>query len=122
MTADLNEVLRALEVELLEQEVRHDEAHLRQLLADEFIEFGSSGRIYDKQSVIDTLLNSAATETFRIDDFKLLVSGDDTAFVTYSCVARSDSGDIVRKSNRSSLWRKNDGRWQMLFHQGTRTE
>jgi hypothetical protein len=28
-------------------------------------------------------------------------------------------GDIVLRSLRSSLWRREDGMWRMAFHQGT---
>lgn len=122
MHADLTEKLLALETELLTQEAWHSQARLRDLLTDDFIEFGSSGCNFDKRIIIKLLLQSESTEKRQIDDFGLLVSSDDTGVVTYSCVVMSKSDEIARKSNRSSLWRVKDGRWQMLFHQGTRTE
>lgn len=119
--ADLQAVLLDLEVELLTEETRHSEARLRELLADDFVEFGSSGRVYDKQSIIDELLQSQSTENFKLDDFRLLYASDDAAFVIYSCVAVSKPGEIARKSIRCSLWRLQDGDWEMVFHQGTKT-
>jgi hypothetical protein len=120
--ADTRKALLSLECELLCPETRRSKYRLSELLADEFVEFGSSGRVCDKHSVIDSLLQLDSTEHYQIDDFRLVNCCDHTAFVTYSCIARSDSGEIVRKSNRSSLWQLENGRWQIVFHQGTKTE
>jgi hypothetical protein len=111
-----------LERELLSPEVRRSAVRLGELLADEFVEFGASGRTYDKRSIIDSLVHTESTETFEVDNFRLVTCSDDSALVTYSCVARSGAGDVSRKSNRSSFWKLADGRWQMVFHQGTKTE
>jgi hypothetical protein len=40
--------------------------------------------------------------------------------VTYRAVRRDESDHSEVASLRSSLWVIRDGRWQMLFHQGTR--
>ena len=122
MTSELQAVLLAQELELLMPEARHSEARLRELLADDFVEFGSSGRVFDRTTIIQALVESPATEQFAVEDFRLVTSSDDTAFVTYRCVARSDSGEIARTSNRSSLWRRAGDAWQLLFHQGTKSE
>jgi hypothetical protein len=119
---DIKEILLALEHELLSSQVRASHARLDELLAPEFVEFGSSGRIYDKQSMIHALTQAASMEDYQVDDFTVVTASEDTALVTYSCQIRSAGGDLVRSSNRSSLWKLLDGRWQMVFHQGTRTE
>ena len=119
---DLKALVMNLECELLSPQVRRSDKRLGELLAHEFVEFGASGRIYDKRSIIDSLVQTESTESFTVDNFRMVTSSDEMAFVTYSCTARSATGDIVRKSNRSSLWKLADGRWQIYFHQGTRTE
>ena len=48
-------LLRSLEEQLLQPKIRKNPERLGDLLADEFIEFGSSGRTFDKRSVIDRL-------------------------------------------------------------------
>jgi hypothetical protein len=117
----LKEHVLGLEYELLSPQVRRSDARLGELLADEFLEFGASGRIYDKQSTIHSLMQSEATESFQVDDFRLVTSSEDMVFVTYSCAARSASGEVIRKSIRSSLWKLAGGCWRIVFHQGTRT-
>jgi uncharacterized protein DUF4440 len=49
-------LLCSLEERLLEPSVRSAADELTDWLADEFVEFGSSGRVYDKPPVIDALL------------------------------------------------------------------
>lgn len=117
---DLKGILLALEQELLSPQVRSAAEKLDRLLAQEFVEFGSSGRIYDKQSIIRALTQSESVENFQIEGFKIVTESDDTALVSYACKALSAAGEVVRKSNRSSLWKLIDGGWQMFFHQGTR--
>jgi hypothetical protein len=41
------------------------------------------------------------------------------ALVTYRAI-RAAPGALAVQSLRSSIWACRDGRWQMLFHQGTR--
>lgn len=118
----LQESLLELERGLLSPQVRRSGERMRRLLADEFVEFGSSGHVYDRESIIESLAASDGTEAFNIEDFRLVTSGAGTAFVTYRCVARSTDGKILRKANRSSLWQRIDGRWQLVFHQGTRAQ
>jgi hypothetical protein len=119
---DIKEIFLSLEHELLSPQVRASHDRLDELLAHAFVEFGSSGRIYDKQSMIHALTQAASTENYQIDDFTIVTESDDTALVTYSCKIRSTDGDPVRASNRSSLWKLIDGRWRMAFHQGIRTK
>ena len=120
--ANLPEVLLALEQELLSPAVRRSAVRLDELLADEFVEFGSSGRIYDKHSIMSLLTESNPTENFEIDNFRLVTNGKHEVLATYQCEVRSGAGSLLRKSNRSSLWTLRDGGWQMIFHQGTSAE
>lgn len=122
MSESVKTTLLALEEELLSFQVRTSATRLNELLADDFVEFGSSGRIYDKPTIIRELGESGFVAGFEVGDFRLVMSGEDSALVTYRCEVRSDNGDVIRKSNRSSLWRLVDDRWQLVFHQGTKTE
>ncbi|WP_375472314.1 DUF4440 domain-containing protein [uncultured Nostoc sp.] len=59
MKADYLEesLLRELEERLLQPDVRKSAKDIMDLLADEFIEFGSSGRVFNKQQIIESLQN-----------------------------------------------------------------
>jgi hypothetical protein len=83
------------------------------LVTDDFLEFGSSGRVWDAASVHHVLASSPGTVS--IEDFAVDLVADDVALATYRMTAPI-------RSNRSSLWVRRDGRWVMRFHQGTRTD
>jgi len=118
---NLQETLLALELELLSPAVRASEVRSGALLADEFVEFGSSGRVFDKASIVSSLTQSATREEFQVRDFRLLAADEHQALAVYACEARAKTGELLRSSNRSSLWVLRSGRWQMLFHQGTKS-
>ena len=104
-------LIRELEQRLLQPDVRASEAALGALLADDFVEFGSSGTVYDKRSIIAALLREepdGAPRTMR--DFAARRLTTDVILVTYRIVES--------RTLRSSIWRAADGRWQMVFHQG----
>lgn len=52
---NLENEIKELEVKLLLPEVRHSKKQLNKLLADEFLEFGKSGRVYTKSQIIEAL-------------------------------------------------------------------
>jgi hypothetical protein len=110
--------LRRLEEQLLQPEVRASRERLGALLADDFLEFGSSGTVFDKKKVIAALSKeSPAKRSLR--RFAVTMIADNIALVTYRATFSSKRGARVH-SLRSSIWRLREGDWQMVFHQGTR--
>ena len=113
--------LRELEESLLDTGVRHDRSRLRSILAEDFVEFGSSGRAWTRNSIIDLL--AAEMEFFppAIEDFRCAFLSAEVALVTYRTVRTDPNSGEVRASLRSSIWTHEAGAWRMRFHQGTRT-
>lgn len=109
--------LKGLEEELLEPDVRKS-TRLTELLAEEFIEFGSSGRIYTKNDLV-AVLQAEAPVTQTTSDFKVTSLAPDVALLTYKI--RRHSHPAVH-TLRSSVWRRTIGQWKMVFHQGTTTQ
>ena len=87
---------------------------MRELLRDDFIEFGSSGRVYEKRMLIDMLAKEEHAEVV-IRDFAVRQLAPETALVTYRSVGQSG-----QEARRSSIWVREAGTWRMAFHQGTR--
>ena len=114
----LTEDLRKLEELLAKPQVRHSPEELGRLLADDFREFGGSGRIFDKRQIIDALQNQPPLD-ISLDYFEVKCLMPDLALVTYRGRCKFPPSDKVSHSLRSSIWRKRDGRWEVLFHQGT---
>ncbi len=83
------------------------------LLTDDFIEFGRSGRVYDKLRTIELLSGDDNEFTPEVRDFQVRPLSPDVVLVTY----RSGRGDHF--ALRSSIWRLSEGKWRMTFHQGT---
>lgn len=116
------EVFRHLEQKLHRSEVRRSPDAVRMLLADDFIEFGSSGRVYDKASIIKALAEESTAEAALVPDVHDFVAREissDLVLVTYRSSRHLPEGTAARTTLRSSIWKLIDGRWQMLFHQGT---
>jgi hypothetical protein len=114
---DLKQTLLDLEKQLLTLAVRQDVQKLSVLLADEFREVGSSGRSYSKSEVLASLPLEAAA-SFSLDDFAVCPVSEEAILVTFRAV-KEVAGSQPVASLRSSLWVQRDGRWQLLFHQGT---
>jgi hypothetical protein len=108
------QAFRDLEERLLLPSVRASPDEVATLLADEFIEFGSSGRIYHKQQIILLLQQEQGGPQCTLADFSARRLAADVVLVTYRVVES--------RTIRSSIWRSTNGRWQMVFHQGTRTD
>jgi len=53
--SNLKNEINELEEKLLLPEVRYSKKQLYKLLADEFLEFGKSGRVYTKSQIIEAL-------------------------------------------------------------------
>jgi hypothetical protein len=115
---NLRQHLRELETKLLDPAVRQDQEAVSQLLAEEFREFGSSGRTYTKAEILNTLEQEISREIVTVDFTVQLLSAT-AALVTYRAQRAGTAIEPSRESLRSSIWIECNGRWQMLFHQGT---
>ena|SRR5687768_17615086 len=110
------EFFRDLEQSLLRPEVRASAAGVDRLLADDFLEFGSSGHAFGKKEVIEALQSEASMERTLVD-FHVRPLADDVVLLTYRSIRRDASGE--RQFLRSSIWKNADSQWRMVFHQGT---
>lgn len=120
--AAAEEALLLLEKQLLQPDFRNSPERVAALLAEEFIEFGSSGQVYDKPGTIAALRPGGAggnAESPRIEEFRARELAPALFLVNYRIAAPGGPGQIVAGSLRSSLWTWRDNRWQLLFHQGT---
>ena len=111
--ATIERQLRELEESYLRSDVRSSSESM-QALADEFIEFGSSGRIFDRAAVIAALAGQPGFES-RIDDFVVRALSPEIALTMYRLSAWPTSGGQARVSLRSSVWMRRAGRWSMVF-------
>ncbi|RRN74013.1 DUF4440 domain-containing protein [Peribacillus simplex] len=115
-SSSLKEQLYQLEEKLLKSEIRTSPEELSLLLKDDFFEFGSSGRIWTKSNCIGE--EGIGAVNMILSDFDMHQLSEDTVLTTYRIF------DEVKAEHtlRSSIWKYANGRWQMFFHQGTKTK
>ncbi len=114
----LEELIRPLEERLLQADVRQSADDVAELLADNFVEIGSSGRIFDKQATIDGLQHESSVEIL-LTDYRARILAPDVILFTYRAIRSASAPGQAAQSLRSSIWKRLDGRWQLVFHQGT---
>jgi len=112
--------LERLELMLMDPGARRDREQVSLLLAGDSMEFGSSGKVWTREAILEHL----ATETYTpptVEDFDCRMLAPHVVLVTYRA-ARIDSASGERTVTlRSSLWTQESGTWQIRFHQGART-
>lgn len=106
------DVVVAGELALLTAEVRADRERLEALLDDDFVEFGASGRRWERHEIIADLLASPSPEV-SVGAMTARLVGDRVVVVTYETEADD------RRVRRSSWWRERQGQWTCFFHLGT---
>ncbi len=111
--------LRQLEEHLLDPAVRRNPALVAPLLADDFLEFGASGRIFDKASILEDLKNEPTRPASRITGFAVRELSPTIILATYRATRFNAEGQPISESRRSSIWAHVNGQWQITFHQGT---
>ena len=117
------EEIRAREEALHRPEIRRSRQALEDLLAESFCEFGASGTVYRRADMIELLLretDSAGNGELYSGDYALRPISADAALLTYR-TWRKQADRSERHVLRSSIWKYDGRRWQMLFHQGTPT-
>jgi hypothetical protein len=111
-TAELQQHLHTLEERLLHPDREANRASLTTLLAHDFKEFCTSGRIFNLQQLTESLLTSAPRAA-TMSYFYVSQLSADVALTTYHITT------VTSASNHSSIWVLRDNRWQLFFHQGT---
>jgi len=112
---DFEEVV-ALERRLLDPATRSSRIDLDELIADDFFEVGRSGRVWTKGEILESLLREQGP-TIEIDSVRPRGICQDVILVTYR--SRRVGTAQAAPALRSSIWRRRDKKWQILFHQGT---
>ena len=107
-----------LEERLLHPGVREPAADVHALLAEDFVEFGSSGRVIDRRQTIENLRTESPVRR-SLTDFKAMQLAPGVFLTTYLAIRHGMPGEQPTYSLRSSIWMLVHGRWQMQFHQGT---
>jgi glyoxylase I family protein len=115
---DLDALLLKLEGALHLREVRASAARLEALLDEDFHELGVSGIAWTRGAIVDALRDEDFSSR-TMTDFRVMQTAKDVALATYRVHREASAERPAADSLRSSLWRCRQGRWRMVFHQGT---
>ena len=123
MQEDLQKTIYDLETTLLKPEIRSSAEDLDLLLADDFVEFGSSGEIYDKKMILERLPKDAEISPVQFEDsnFQVKALSENVVLATFKTDKILPNNSRVT-ALRASIWRNTNGNWQMIYHQGTPTK
>lgn len=110
--------IKNLEIELLKPATRHSLERLNELLADDFMEIGASGKRYNKQDVLN-VLPASVEKQFVLLEFEVKELSPQIVLATYRIEKEITGSDKENCSLRSSVWQKQNGQWRIIFHQGT---
>lgn len=84
-----------------------------------FWEVGASGRRYSREHLLDVLeerYQNTVEEHWETKDFHCLEIARDNYLLTYT-LAQGE-----RITRRSTIWRRSDSGWKIVYHQGTIVE
>jgi hypothetical protein len=113
----IEEDLLAREESLFSDGVRTDPARIAGLLDEKFVEFTSSGKVfqYTRGAAF-----GASPERISIESGSARFIDLDEGVKLLQYVAVKEGADgTTGLSLRSSIWRLGDGVWKLVFHQGT---
>lgn len=102
------------EKELLTDKVRSNPDRVRELLHPQFTEFGSSGRIWTRSRLLAEI--APLPMRLRYEPIGAERLGPDTILLRWRALSAHSQW------LRSSVWQRLDGKWRLLFAQGTPTE
>jgi hypothetical protein len=86
---------------------------------ENYWEVGASGRIHDREGIINGLVERGKVpgdEDWVISDVRCRDLGANTYAFTYRL---DQAGRLTR---RLTIWRRDDGSWKAVYHQGTLIE
>ena len=106
------EIVVALERELLRPDVRSDIGKIGVLLHPEFAEIGQSGRFWTRDAMM-VALEEDPGEHVELELLSADRLSENTMLLNYRSLSHAGS------ALRSSVWLLDRGQWRLRFHQGT---
>ena len=115
---NLKAKLIELEEHLFKAETRASYGELDELIADEFTEIGGSGVRFGEKEALERL-PSELPPKISASEYELRHLAPNCAQLLYKAVMVKGGESTAIYSLRCSIWSLINGRWQMIFHQGT---
>lgn len=119
----LLETVIALERALHQQAVRLDRRRVDALLHPAFVEFGRSGRRWERAAMLELLGESTSPAAeIHAEAFQAERLAAEVVLLTYRSAHRRPDGRLEQHALRSSVWVRTPTGWRLRLHQGTPTD
>ncbi len=111
--------LTQLEESLWIAETRYDDEYMNEIFADDFMEIGKSGQVYAREEMFfGGFVDQRIDCELPLPELKIKALSSEIYRVSYK--SRLQRNGEIELAYRSSLWKKTgNGRWELIFHQGT---
>jgi hypothetical protein len=119
MNSELDSMLFALEQKLAQIGKKISAEEASSLIAEDFVEFGVSGKVWSKTDIIAAMSEWDPVERI-VEDFRVRELSPSVCLVSYKSIVATKESQTPPRSLRSSIWRHTGKTWQIVFHQGTR--
>jgi hypothetical protein len=116
MSSERDKMLFELEQRLTQVGRKLSDEDASPLIADDFLEFGASGKVWTKAEIISAISQWNPIERI-VEDFTVRELSASVCLVTYKVIGVDRQPSPF--SLRSSIWRNNGETWEIVFHQGT---
>jgi len=100
-----------LEKSLFEVKYMNNKEYLNNLIDDDYLEIGKSGKMINKDDVIKEL--SSLKENRNIDIYNFACTKEDNIYIVHYITISNDN-----KIYRTSIWKK-EKNYKILFHQAS---
>jgi ribonuclease HI len=116
---DATETLHGLELAL----ARRDEAAIpggyEAVLHDSLVEFGSSGRVWTRDEVLEALAARTATDAVTVEGFDVHEVRQGVFLVMFETLETDSSSGLTMRQRWGSLWMQEGDRFRLRFRQST---
>jgi len=100
-----------LEKSLFEVKYMNNKDYLDNIISDDYLEIGKSGKMINKDDVIKEL--SSLKENRNIDIYNFACTKEDNIYIVHYITISNDN-----KIYRTSIWKK-ENNYKILFHQAS---
>jgi hypothetical protein len=110
---NIEDIIKENELKLLDPKIRHNRDELEKLVSKKFLEYGSSGSIYTYNDIISDLSIETEEIKYKIIEMNVKKLSDKICLLLYVIEMNNNI------FNRSSIWKREENEWKIIFHQGT---
>jgi len=107
-----------MELKLLDKNIRNNKEELVKYISKEFIEYGASGKIYTYYDTLNFLPIEEKQIEYKIIKMDSKILSENIILLLYIIEINNGVENII--TNRSSVWKKDNNDWKIIFHQGTK--